>query len=119
MRVPHYLVKTPSDTWHFRRRMPVSLTGIFNKSVIKRSLGTRELPVARDVALALWRAYDELNTYVRTRAMAGKKDVAAIIGGLTGEGRHYRLIRKPDGSIEVEAKGIQYHGRRRFALSET
>jgi len=81
MRVPHYLVKTPSGTWHFRRRMPVSLIGIFNKPVIKRTLGTRDLPVARDVALALWRAYDELQTHVRTRVMAGKKDVAEIIAG--------------------------------------
>jgi hypothetical protein len=41
MRVPHYLVKTPSGTWHFRQRMPVCLVGIFNKPVIKRTLGTR------------------------------------------------------------------------------
>jgi len=109
MRVPHYLVKTPSGTWHFRRRMPVSLIGVLGKPVIKRTLGTRELPVARDIALNLWRAYDELHTYVRTRVMAGKKDVAEIIAGLTGEGRHYRLIRKPDGSIEVEAKGKEDH----------
>lgn len=109
MRVPHYLVKTPSGTWHFRRRMPVLLVGVFNKPVIKRTLGTRELPVARDIALNLWRAYDELHTYVRTRVMAGKKDIAEIIAGLTGEGRHYRLIRKADGSIEVEAKGKEDH----------
>jgi hypothetical protein len=100
MRIPHYLVKSPSGTWHFRRRTPVSLIGIFNKPVIKRTLGTRDLPVAHDIALALWRASDELQTHARTRAMAGKKDVAEIIAGLTGEGRHYRLIRKPDGSIE-------------------
>ncbi|WP_426287889.1 hypothetical protein [Luteibacter sp. E-22] len=52
--------------------MPVVLVGIFKKPVIKRTLGTRELPVARDIALALWRAYDELQTHVRTRVMAGK-----------------------------------------------
>lgn len=109
MRVPHYLAKTPSGTRHFRRRMSVCFVGIFNKPVIKRTLGTPELPVARDVALALWRAYDELHTYVRARVMAGKKDVAEIIAGLTGEGRQYRLIRKPDGSIEVEAKGKEDH----------
>lgn len=109
MRVPHYLVKTPSGTWYFRRRMPVSLIGIFNKPVIKRTLCTRELPIARDLALALWRAYDELHTYVRKLGMAGKKDVADIIAALKREGRHYRLIRKPDGSIEVEAKGKEDH----------
>jgi hypothetical protein len=109
MRVPRYLVKTPSGVWHFRRRVPVSLVGIFNKPFTKRTLGPRELPVARDIALNLWRAYVELNTYVRKLGKAGKKDVAEIVAGLTGEGRDDRLIRKPDGSIEVEAKGKEDH----------
>ena len=41
--------------------------------------------------------------------MAEKRDVAEIIAGLTGEGRHYRFIRKPNGSIAVEAKGKEDH----------
>lgn len=113
MRIPHYLVKSPNGVWHFRRRTPACLLILLKRSVIKRSLHTRDLPVARDVALGLWRAYDELHTFVRTRVMAGKKDVAEVIAALTGEGRHYRLIRKPDGSIEVEAKGAEDH---RFAM---
>lgn len=71
MRIPHYLVKTPSGTWHFRLRMSICLVGIFNKPVIKWTLGTRELPVARDVALVLCRAYDKLHIYVRERMFAG------------------------------------------------
>lgn len=78
---------------------------LLQKTEIKKALGTRELGPARELALHLWRAYDELHTSMRALGMAGKSSIADIIARLKREGRHYRLVQKPDGTIEVEALG--------------
>jgi integrase len=78
--------------------------------MVKKSLVTRELGVARDLALRWWRAYDELHTNIRRLSMAGKtKDVQSLIERLKRTGQHYRLIHKPDGTIEVEVLGPEDH----------
>jgi hypothetical protein len=110
MRIPHYLQKAPSGVWHYRQRIPARLIPLIGRSIIKKSLVTRELGLARDLALRWWRAYDELHTNTRRLSMAGKtKDVQALIERLKREGRHYRLIHKPDGTIEVEVLGPDDH----------
>lgn len=73
MRIPHYLVKAPSGVFHFRRRMPAVLRHLLGRSVIKKSLQARDVGLARDLALGLWRAYDELHQHVRVVGMTVKK----------------------------------------------
>lgn len=66
--------------------------------------------LARDRALALWRAYDELHQHVRTAQMAGMtKQAKLLLERLKKQGTHYRLITRPDGTIEVEANGAEDH----------
>lgn len=109
MRIPHYLHRAQNGTWHYRQRMPRILFPLLKKTEIKKALGTRELGPARELALHLWRAYDELHTSMRALGMAGKSSIADIIARLKREGRHYRLVQKPDGTIEVEALGAEDH----------
>jgi ribosomal protein L1 len=110
MRIPHYLHKAPSGVFHFRRRMPSCLHVLVGRPVIKKSLLTRDIGVARDLALKLWRAYDELHQHVRNLAMAGMtKDVKSLIERLKKSGTQYRLIHKPDGTVEIEVTGPEEH----------
>jgi integrase len=110
MRIPHYLQLAPSGVWHYRQRVPVLLVVLLNRTVIKKSLATRDLAGARDLALQWWRAYDELHTHVRKFAMAGMtKDVRLLVERLKKNGTHYRLVTKPDGTIEVEVTGPEDH----------
>ncbi|MGN6478774.1 DUF6538 domain-containing protein [Luteibacter sp.] len=110
MRIPHYLIKAPSGVYHFRRRMPVLLQAMLGRPAIKRSLFTRDIGVARDRALALWRAYDELHRQVRMVCMAGMtKETKLLLERLKKNGTHYRLVTRPDGTIEVEANGPEDH----------
>ncbi|WP_395680423.1 DUF6538 domain-containing protein [Dokdonella sp.] len=48
MRIPHYLVRTPSGTYHFRLKVPAALQAALGVRVVKRSLATRD---AREAAL--------------------------------------------------------------------
>ena len=50
MPIPHYLHKAPSGVFHFRRRMPSCLHALVSRPVTKRSLLTRDVGVARDLA---------------------------------------------------------------------
>jgi integrase len=110
MRIPHYLQKAPSGVWHYRQRIPARLIPLVGRTIIKKSLLTRELGVARDLALRWWRAYDELHINVRRLGMAGKTtDVQLLIERLKRAGQHYRLIHKPDGTFEVEVLGADDH----------
>lgn len=110
MRIAHYLIKAPSGIYHFRRRMPVLLQAILGRATVKRSLQTRDVSVARDLALALWRAYDELHQHVRMAYMAGMtKETKLLLERLKKQGAHYRLVTKPDGTFEVEANGPEDH----------
>ena len=40
MRIPHYLVRTPSGTYHFRLKVPTALQAALGVRVVKRSLAT-------------------------------------------------------------------------------
>jgi len=51
MRIPHYLVRTPSGTYHFRLKVPAALQAALGVRVVKRSLATRN---AREAALRAW-----------------------------------------------------------------
>jgi hypothetical protein len=110
MRIPHYLHKALSGVFHFRRRTPSCLHALIGRPVIKKSLLTRDVGVARDLALKLWRAFDELHQHVRKAAMAGMtKDVRLLIERLKKSGTQYRPITKPDGTVEVEVQGPEDH----------
>lgn len=51
MRIPHYLVRTRSGTYHFRLKIPAALQAALGVRVVKRSLATRD---AREAALRAW-----------------------------------------------------------------
>jgi hypothetical protein len=53
MRIPHYLVRSLSGVFHVQRRVPAAVATLLRKHVVKKSLGTRELGTARDLALHL------------------------------------------------------------------
>lgn len=110
MRIPRYLFKAPSGVFLIRRRMPAALIPLLGRPVIKKSLLIRDVGVARDLALNLWRAYDEFHQHVRMMAMAGMtEETKLLLERLKKQGTHYRLITRPDGTIEVEASGPEDH----------
>ncbi|UPG88341.1 site-specific integrase [Luteibacter aegosomaticola] len=110
MRIPHYLVRAPSGVFHFRRRVPAVVATLLKKHVVKKSLGTRELSVGRDLALHLWRAYDELHSVLKVMGMSGKKwDVDELAALLNRRGINYKLKVGADGSIELETKDAADH----------
>ncbi|GAA0913087.1 site-specific integrase [Rothia nasimurium] len=119
MRIPHYLVKAPSGVFHFRRRMPAVLRHLLGRSVIKKSLQTRDVGLARDLALGLWRAYDEFHQHVRVVGMTGKKwDVDELAAMLKKKGKRYRLKMQPDGTLELEVNGPEDHAQAMDAIAQ-
>ena len=102
--------RTPRTAGPVRRRVPAVVATLLKKHVVKKSLGTRELSVARDLALTLWRAYDELHSVLKVAFMSGKKwDVDVLAALLNRRGIKYKLKVGADGSIELETKDAADH----------
>jgi hypothetical protein len=47
MRLPHHLLRHKSGVFYFRLIVPRDLQAVFGKKVIKRSLGVRDMRLAR------------------------------------------------------------------------
>lgn len=65
MRIPHYLVRSPSGAYRFRRRIPAVVARLFEKQAIKKPLLTRDVNLVYDLALALWRQIGALLNALR------------------------------------------------------
>ncbi|MBE1161113.1 DUF6538 domain-containing protein [Dyella acidiphila] len=107
MRIPNYLQRAPSGIWHFRQRIPAHSAQKLGKVEVKRSLQTRDLFTAQRRALALVQAYAQAFT-VRglSVAMDGIPTVDEIAKAIA---LGYRVIVKPDGTVEIEANGKEDH----------
>lgn len=53
MRLPHYIVCSPSGTWHFCQRVSTDLHVVLGTKCLKRSLRTRDPLVAQRLALGV------------------------------------------------------------------
>jgi integrase len=109
MRLPNYLQRAPSGTWHFRQRVPADLQLLFGCRFFKRSLRTRDMLTAQRLALDLAEAYARLIRRARGMHVSGKgaPSVQDILGATTAS--DYRLIHHPDGRVEIEANGQDDH----------
>lgn len=110
MRIPNYLRLAPSGIWHFRQRLSVAQARKIGRREITRSFGTRDLLTAQRRALDLVQAYAHritvrgLNVLVARDGVLSAEEIARAIA------LGYKLIRHPDGTVELEANGKADHG---------
>ncbi|RDS78735.1 hypothetical protein DWU98_21355 [Dyella monticola] len=109
MRIPNCLRLAPSGIWHFRQRLPSRQARETGKHEVTRSLGTRDLLTAQQRALALVQAYAQGFT---VRGLSVARDSVPTVSTILKAKRHegYKLIRHPDGTVELEANGKADHG---------
>ena len=129
MRIPNYLRLAPSGIWHFRQRIPSRQTRKTGKTEITKSLGTSDLLSAQQRALVLVQAYAQgtsvdgewirlmacprhVNVDPRVRGLSVARDSVPTVSTILKAKRRedYKLVRRPDGSIELEANGEEDHG---------
>lgn len=72
MRLPHHLLRHKSGVFYFRLIVPRDLQTIFGKKVIKRSLGVRDLRLARLYAYELGAQYAHAIATARGKGMGNK-----------------------------------------------
>jgi integrase len=110
MRLPSYLQLAPSGVWHFRQRVPADLLHIFKQKFVKHSLRTRDVLTAQRLALAFADRYARLIEQAREMHVSGKgqPSVESILQSPIDE---YKLIRRVDGTLEMEADGDEDHAR--------
>lgn len=110
MRLPHYLHRAPTGIWHFRQRVPTDLVAVLGKQFLKRSLRTRDVRMAQRLALALADRYAQLIEQARGMHVSKVgKPTPTVDDIVRSKKTGYRLIRRPDGSIEIEAEGEADH----------
>lgn len=110
MRLPNYLQLAPSGVWHFRQRVPADLLHIFKQRFVKHSLRTRDVLTAQRLALAFADRYARLIEQARGMQVSDKDGpIADDVANSPGRKIPYKLIRHPDGTVEVEAKGPADH----------
>ncbi|WP_201315120.1 DUF6538 domain-containing protein [Dyella sp. EPa41] len=128
MRIPNYLRLAPYGVWHFRQRLPSRQARETGKTELTKSLGTRDLLTAQKRALALVQGYAQsqqvdgewlrlmtrprhVNGHPQVRGLSVAKDgiptVSEVAQGKTPE--RYKVIRHPDGTVEIEANGKADH----------
>ena len=131
MRIPNYLRLAPSGIWHFRQRLPSNQSLKTGRTEITRSLRTRDLLTAQRRALDLAQAYAHSFTTVDgewMRLMAcprhvnGNPQFRGLSVAVARDGipsvddiakaiaLGYKVIRHPDGTVEIEANGEADHG---------
>ncbi|MBM7130986.1 DUF6538 domain-containing protein [Dyella mobilis] len=110
MRIPNYLRLATSGIWHFRQRFPTHLSRKAGKTEITKSLRTRDLFTAQRRALALVQAYAQafaqvggLGVSVARDGLPSVEEIAKAIA------LGYRVIVRPDGTVEIEATGKEDH----------
>jgi len=115
MRISNYLRLAPSGVWHFRQRLSSNRARETGRHEVTRSLGTRDLLTAQQRALVFVQAYARISTQIGglgvSVAMDGLPSVDEIARAIA---LGYRVLVKPDGTVEIEASGKADHG---FAMS--
>ncbi|UPG84530.1 integrase [Luteibacter aegosomatis] len=111
MRLPNYLHLSPSGIWHFRQRVPADLIPVLGKRFFKQSLKTRHALSAQRIALSLADRYARLIERARGMRVSDTDGPSADdVVKFPGKKIPYRLVRHPDGTVEIEAKGPADHG---------
>lgn len=109
MRIPNYLRLAPSGIWHFRQRLPSNQARLTGKTELTKSLGTRDLLTAQKRALSLVEGYAQSLTF-RGLSVVAKDSVPTITQILKAKRlEDYKLIRHPDGTVELEVSGEDDH----------
>jgi hypothetical protein len=103
MRLPHYLVCPPSGMWQFRQRMPSELQSLLGPKCFKRSLRTRDVLTAPRLALDVAERCAQIIRQARGLHVSNSR--GRTDGILEESFSNYRLIRRPDGAVEIEAGG--------------
>jgi hypothetical protein len=128
MRIPNYLHLAPSGVWHFRQRLPIHVVRTTGRKEVKQSLRTRDLFTAQRRALDLVQAYAQaftkidgelirlmaclryVNSNPRTRGLSVAKDGIPTVDEIAKAiAMGYRVIVRPDGTVEIEANGKEDH----------
>lgn len=109
MRIPNYLRLAPSGVWHFRQRLPSHHARKTGRTEVTRSLHTRDLLTAQKRALGLVERYAQTLTFRGLSVVA--KDSVPTISEIRRAKRleDYKLIRRPDGTVELEVSGEKDH----------
>ncbi|MDR3445442.1 DUF6538 domain-containing protein [Dyella sp.] len=110
MRIPNYLRLAPSGVWHFRQRLPSRQARETGKTELTKSLGTRDLLTAQKRALGLVEGYAESFTKVGGLGVAVTRDGVPSVDQIARAiALGYKVIRHPDGTVEIEANGKADH----------
>jgi hypothetical protein len=109
MRIPNYLRLAPSGIWHSRQRLPSRQASKTGKTEVTRSLRTRDLLIAQQRALDLVQAYAQAFT-VRGLSVVAEDSVPTISEIRRAKRlEDYKLIRRLDGTVELEVSGEKDH----------
>lgn len=118
MRLPHHLLRHPSGVYHFRLIVPRDLKEAVGKGVIKHSLRTRDVAVARAYAYALGARYAAAFATLRVEHMPKPPSLAEILEAAQAGGIRPYKVETPDG-FKLEAKNGKDHERLMEALNLT
>jgi integrase len=110
MRIPNYLRLAPSGIWHFRQRLPLNQSRKTGKHEITRSLHTQDLLTAQQRALDLVQAYAQSITIRGLSVSVARDGVPSVDDIAKAIALGYKVIRHPDGTVEIEANGKADHG---------
>ena len=117
MRVPHYLIRSPSGAYTFRLLVPRALRDTLGQRVIKRSLHTNNLVAAQTAALSLYMLYREIFREPRMGKTLEELLAGAQRATDSGKSRDYVFERDALGNItKMQADGPADHRRMMEAL---
>lgn len=118
-RIPHHLSRGPTGLFHFRLVVPADLRKAVGKGVIKHSLGTRDPLDARALAYALSAHYAHAFAGLRDQTVAKPPELKDILRRIEGgSAPEYRVIHRPDGTMEIETDGSDRDHRNAIEYSQ-
>lgn len=97
MRLPHHLLRHKTGVFYFRLIVPRDLQALFGKKVIKRSLGVRDMRLARLYAYELGAQYAHAIATARGKGM-GNKDWRVST---------FEIDQRADGSLAMRTDGSE------------
>lgn len=105
MRLPSYLVRSPSGIFHFRWMIPLAHRARLGRSVIKRSLGTFDPRKAQAQALMLAASYAAFFALHGDETMT--KTLEELLASAMGQRRRqdYNISKSPDGVLSIQTDG--------------
>lgn len=118
MRLAHHLLRHPSGIYHFRLSVPRDLKEAVGKGVIKHSLRTRDVSVARAYAYALGARYAAAFAALRVERMPKPPSLNDILRAAQGGDIRTYELDLPNG-VRLRADGPDDHARAMEALRLT